>query len=172
MRRFVLAAAVVIALLTGVASPAAAGTGWVPAPTPPFSRDAGVNCDFPLHAEPIVDRVVTKVLRRYPDGSIHLDAFKGALVVRVTNTTTGATYDADASGSALVDHAADGAQTWYGTGPILLGVRTAQGNIPRGLWIVDGIYRLAISATGYRTLTMVKGTLDNVCNHLNPAAAN
>ncbi len=84
----------------------------------------------------------------------------------------GASYDADAGGSALVTHAPDGGQTWYVTGPILLGVRAGQGNIPRGLWVVDGLYRLAISATGYRTLTMIKGTLDNVCNHLDPPAAN
>jgi hypothetical protein len=166
MRRIALAVVVVVALLAGTASPAAAGSGWVPAPTPPFAQEAGVNCDFALHAQPIVDEVVTKVLQRYPDGSIRLDAFKGALVVRVTNDETGRFYDADASGSAVVEHARDGGQTWYVVGPVLLGEREGQGNIPRGLWIVDGVYRLAISATGYRTLTMIKGTLDNVCDHL------
>jgi hypothetical protein len=160
MRRFALATATVAALLTGT------GSGWVPAPTPPFSQEAGVNCDFPLSAEPAVDKVVTKVLRRYPDDSVRTDVYKGALVIRVTNTRTGGSYDADASGSALVEHAPDGAQTWYVTGPVLLRVRDGQGNIPRGLWRVDGVYRLTISATGYRTLTMVKGSLDNVCDHL------
>ncbi|WP_203723662.1 hypothetical protein [Actinoplanes teichomyceticus] len=144
----------------------AAPNGWVPAPTPPFTQEAGVNCDFPLHAEPVVDEVVTRVLERFPDGSIRRDAYRGDLVVRVTNDETGGHYDADVSGSALVDHATDGSQTWYVAGPVLLRVREGQGNIPRGLWIVDGLYRLAISATGHRTLTMVRGSLDNVCDHL------
>ncbi|WIN00376.1 hypothetical protein ACTOB_004077 [Actinoplanes oblitus] len=160
MRRIAITAVTSAALLTG------AGSGWEPAPTPPFRQEAGVNCDFPLSAEPVVDEVVTRVLQRYPDGSIRRDAYRGDLVVRVTNTETGAAYDADVSGSAVVDHGADGSQTWYVAGPVLLRVREGQGNIPRGLWIVDGVYRLRISPTGYRTLTMVTGTLDNVCDHL------
>jgi hypothetical protein len=142
------------------------GTGWTPAPSAPFAQAAGVTCDFAITADPVEDEVVTKVLQRYPDGTIHRDAFKGALVVRVTNTATGDSYDADASGSAVVDHATDGTQTWYVLGPVLLSVRDGQGNLPRGLWIVDGVYQLVISATGYRTVTMIHGHLDNVCDHL------
>lgn len=157
MRLFALAAAVSAALT---------GTGWTPAPTPPFAQEAGVNCDFPLHAEPVVDDVVTKVLQRFPDGSVRRDAYQGDLVIRVTNDETGSSYDADVSGSAVVEHAPDGAQTWYVVGPVLLRVREDQGNVPRGLWIVDGVYRLAISATGTRTLTMVRGSLIDVCDRL------
>lgn len=169
MRRFLFVAAALAALLLGGASPALAETdaGWEPAPTPPFDQAAGLTCDFPLHAEPIRDEVVTRVLQRFPDGSIRRDAYKGPLIVRVTNKDTGAFYDADVSGSAIVDHAPDGAETWYVVGPVLLGVRDGQGNLPRGLWVVDGVYRLVISATGHRTLTMVHGTMDNVCSHLN-----
>ena len=121
-----------------------------------------MNCDFALHAEPVVARV----LRTYPDGSIRTDAFKGAPIVRVTNTGTGRSFDADAGGSAVVEHAADGAQTWFVAGPVLPGVRDGQGNVSRCLWIIDGLYRLTIDATGYRTLTMIHGSLDNVCDHL------
>ncbi|WP_203771531.1 hypothetical protein [Paractinoplanes deccanensis] len=142
------------------------GSGWVPAPTPPFSQAAGLTCDFAFRAEPVVDEVVTKVLRRYPDGSIHWDAYKGALVVRVTNSGNGRSYDADVSGSALVEHHADGSETWNVVGPVLLGVREGGGNIPRGLWVIDGVYRLRIAADGYRTVTMVRGSRDNVCDHL------
>jgi hypothetical protein len=159
MQRIALTIAALLALITG-------GTGWTPAPTPPFSQAAGVTCAFPVYAAPAVDQVVTKVLQRYPDGSIKRDAYKGALIVAVTNTLTGGIYDADASGSAVVDHAPDGAQTWYVAGPILLSVRAGQGNIPQGLWVVNGLYRLVIDATGYRTLTMVHGTRYNVCDHL------
>jgi hypothetical protein len=159
MSQIVLSVAAVLAMTTGAG-------GWEPAPTPPFDQAAGVTCDFPIHAAPVKDDVVTKVLQRYPDGSIHRDAFKGALIVRVTNQETGGHYDADASGSAVVDHAVDGAQTWYVIGPVLLGVREGQANSPRGLWVINGVYRLVIGPDGHRTLTMVSGSLDNVCDHL------
>jgi hypothetical protein len=166
MRRIVVVAATLVAMLAGTASPATAAPGWVPAPTAPFDQAAGVTCDFAVHAEPTVDEVVTKVLQRYPDGSIHRDAYQGPLIIRVTNTETGGSYDADVSGSAIVDHAPDGAQTWYAVGPVLLGVHEGLGNLPRGLWVVDGIYRLEISAAGYKKVTMIHGTVDNVCDHL------
>jgi hypothetical protein len=142
------------------------GAGWVPAPSPPFDQAAGVTCDFPVHGQPVVDEVVTKVLQRYPDGSIHRDAFKGDLIVRVTNTSSGTAYDADASGNAVVDHHQDGSQTWYVAGPVLTGFREGLGNVPRGLYILDGVYRLDIAADGYKTLTMVHGTEDNICDRL------
>ncbi|MFF5083283.1 hypothetical protein ACFY36_40085 [Actinoplanes sp. NPDC000266] len=175
MRRTLLAAVLAVSFLAGMASPAAAaptgpaksaGEGRVPAPTPPFSQVAGLTCDFAIRAEPVVDEVVTKVLRRYPDGAVQWDAYKGALVVRVTSSGTGQSYDADVSGSAVVEHAADGGETWNVVGPVLLGVRDGGGNIPRGLWVIDGVYRLEISASGYRTVTMLHGRRDNVCDHL------
>lgn len=161
MHRFVVAAAT---LMTLIAGPAA--DGWVPAPTAPFDQAAGVTCDFAVHAEPVVDQVVTKVLQSYPDGTIHRDAYKGPLIIRVTNTATGGSYDADVSGRAVVDHTRDGTQTWYAVGPVLLGVHEGLGNLPRGLWVVDGVYRLTITAAGYKTVTMIHGSVDNVCDHL------
>ncbi|XVV16382.1 hypothetical protein ACQP2X_19070 [Actinoplanes sp. CA-131856] len=175
MRRTIFAAVLAVSLVAGAVSPAAAtpagpakgvDEGWVPAPTPPFSQVAGLTCDFAFRAEPVVDEVVTKVLRRYPDGAVRWDAYKGALVVRVTNSGTGQSYDADVSGSAVVEHTADGGETWNVVGPVLLGVRDGGGNIPRGLWVIDGVYRLEISASGYRTVTMLHGRRDNVCDHL------
>jgi hypothetical protein len=148
-----------LSLLSGPSS-----SGWTPAPTPPFDRVAGEVCDFPVHAQPIVDHVVTKVLASYPDGTIRRDAFKGPLIIRVTNTLTGKYFDADASGSAIVDHATDGAQTWYAVGPMMVNFREGAGNRPRGLYIIDGVYRLVITADHHLTLTL--GHNDNVCDHL------
>jgi hypothetical protein len=152
--------------LTLTAVLAGAGSGWTPAPTPPFDQAAGVTCDFAVHAEPVVDEVETKVLDRYPDGSIHRDAYRGDLVVRVTNTASGKYYDADAGGSAVIDHHRDGSQTWYVAGPVLAGFRAGSGNVPRGLYVLDGIYRLEIGADGTKTLTVLHGSRDNVCDHL------
>ncbi len=150
-----------LALLTGTPS-----NGWTPAPTPPFDQAAGVTCDFPIHGQAIVDHVVTKVLTKYPDGSIKRDAFQGALIVRLTDTLTGSYYDADASGSAVVDHDPSGAQTWYVVGPVLAGFRQGKGNLPRGMYILDGLYRLQISSAGFATFTAAGGHADNICGRI------
>src|SRR5690606_8762651 len=109
MRRAALAPLALTAVLLG-ATPASAGTGpgWEPAPSAPWDVAAGARCDFPVHGEPVVDEVVQRVLSTYPDGSPRRIAYKGDLVVRVTNTETGAHHDADASGPAPVELRRDG----------------------------------------------------------------
>ncbi|MET8546482.1 hypothetical protein ABZW03_38575, partial [Kitasatospora sp. NPDC004799] len=105
---------------TGSAASAEAGTGqggWEPSPTPVFDLPAGSRCDFPVHMEAVVDEVERRVLEYAPDGTtVRRAAFRGALVLRLTNTTTGARYDADAGGRSVVDYRADGSQTWRARG--------------------------------------------------------
>ncbi|MFI6120633.1 hypothetical protein ACIBCU_12360 [Streptomyces sp. NPDC051064] len=162
MRRALLAATTLGAVVLGT-SPASGADGWEPAPTPPYDLPAGARCDVPVHTEPVVDEVVQRVLDRRPDGSPSRVAYRGDLVVRVTNTDTGAFYDADVSGSAIVDHHADGSQKWYVVGPVLAGVGENAGNLARGLYVLDGVYTMDISATGYKSVRLVHGSADDVC---------
>src|SRR4051794_4598961 len=174
MRRWILAPLVTVLLLisgatTASAAPSTAdsGSGWVPAPSAPFDRAAGVLCDFPVHGTPIVDEVRKRTLQTNPDGTVRSELYVGRLVVRVTNTETGAFYDADASGDAVIVYAADGgSSTWYVHGPVLVGFRAGTGNLPRGLYLIDGIYRLTFAPDGYKTLTLLHGSTDNLCTHL------
>ncbi|MFE1784726.1 hypothetical protein ACFW9F_19610 [Streptomyces sp. NPDC059506] len=186
MRRNHLALPVLAAVLIGAvpagtasaapvppAAPAASGTsnaqagggegGWEPAPSVPWDTAAGARCDFPVHGEPVVDEVVRRVLETRPDGSVKRVAYTGDLVVRVTNTVTGASHDADVSGSAVVEYGTDGSQHWSVLGPVLVGVGENGGNLPRGLHVVDGAYTLDIDPTGHKTVTMVRGTVDDLC---------
>ncbi|WP_267243434.1 hypothetical protein [Streptomyces sp. PR69] len=142
---------------------AAAAGGWEPAPSAPWGVPAGARCDFPVHGEAVVDEVERLVLARYPDGSPKQVAYRGDLVVRVVNTDTGVAYDADAGGTAVVEHRADGSQLWTVFGPVLVGVGEGGGNLARGLYIVDGVYTLEISRTGYKTVTMAYGGQDDLC---------
>jgi hypothetical protein len=175
MRRLIsLVAAAAAVLLT--AGPASAATrtdgdeGWVPAPAGPFDQAAGVTCDFPLHGEPIVDEVMKKVLATYPDGSPKSEIYTGALIIRVTNTATGASVDADASGTAVIDYLPGGSfassSTWHVAGPVLVGFREGGGNLPRGMYILNGIYTLKFSDTGYKTVKFRVGGADNLCDDL------
>ncbi|MDG4804330.1 hypothetical protein [Micromonospora sp. WMMD980] len=166
-RMSVAAASVVAALvaaLPGAASAADVAPGaWVPAPQEAFEMPAGARCEFAVRVEPIVDEVRKLTLDTYPDGSPKRELFTGALVDRVTNLETGATATADASGTSLVVYRPDGSMTWYVTGPVLLGFRENAGSLPKGLWIVDGQFRVAFTPTYDKTITMLHGTTHNVC---------
>lgn len=179
MRRMIsLAVASTTAVLIA-AVPASAAVGqdrepinneWEPVPSAPFDQAAGVTCDFPIHGEPIVDRVVKMVLQRYPDGSVKREMYTGALIVRVTNRTTGASKEVDISGSGVADYRPGGSftnnVTMHVYGPILLGMHEGLGNLPRGLYVPNGIYTLRISKTGYRTVTFTVGGAENICDDL------
>jgi hypothetical protein len=188
MRRTIfLAAATAAVLVTAV--PASAGvdaaasvdkraatqTGgeWIPVPSAPFDLAAGVRCDFPVHGEPTVDKVQKMILKRFPDGSTKQEMYVGALIFRVTNTTTGASVDVDISGTAVVNYKPGGSNfnnaTSHIQGPILLGMPEGGGNLPRGLYAPNGIYTLTVSETGYRTVTWkVDGGARNICDDLKP----
>lgn len=169
MRRLVTAAAALALALVASAAPAAAQPpvtatgGWVPAPAAPFTFPAGARCDFPVTGMPIIDEVRKRVLTVNPDGSAGSELFVGDLVIRITNTSNGESYDADASGQAVIVYAPDGAQTWYVHGPVLVGFAEDGGNQPRGLYIIDGLYQLRVSASGDKTVTLVRGTIDDLC---------
>ncbi|MFJ6381307.1 hypothetical protein ACIQI7_15095 [Kitasatospora sp. NPDC092039] len=152
---------------SGTAGASGAGSGqdgWEPSPTPTYDLPAGSRCDFPVHMAAVVDEVERRVLEYAPDGStVRRAAFRGALVLRLTNTATGAWYDADAGGRSVVDYRPDGSQTWHAHGPVLLGVGPGAGNLPRDLYTVDGVYTIDIGATGYRTLTIEHGSAEPLC---------
>lgn len=166
MRRLIAAVGVAAAVLAVGPRVAVADSppGWEPAPpTPPYDWAAGIRCDFPTHSQPLVDEVLQRVLDTYTDGKPKLVAYKGPLTVRVTNTANGKWTDVDAGGSALVEYRPDGSQMWYDYGPIMTGWRDDGGNMPRGLYRLDGIYTLAIAADGTKTLTLINGTAEPLC---------
>jgi hypothetical protein len=166
-RTFIVVLAAVAALVTS-AGPAAASTtstgGWVPAPTPPFDIPAGDVCDFAVHGEPVVDQVKTKVVATYPDGAKKVELARGALILRITNVGNGVARLEDGSGSGLFRYAEDGSFTVDIVGPLLIGFRQGLSNVPRGLYALNGVYRIAIQPVmGFKRLIMIHGTVRNVC---------
>ncbi|HEX6685999.1 MAG TPA: hypothetical protein VF062_24695 [Candidatus Limnocylindrales bacterium] len=171
MRIPMVAALLVAALFAASPASAAEATpaqgGFVPAPQEAFELPAGARCDFAVKGQPVVDEVRKLVISSNPDGTPQRELFVGDLIVEVTNTETGAKTLADASGSALVEHHADGSQTWFAVGPVLLGFRENAGTLPRGLWLVDGVYTVEFSPDLiHKTITMVRGTTHNVCTDI------
>jgi hypothetical protein len=179
VRRTLLIASAVAAMLAGGAVPATASTtqtdaassttsphGWVPEPIPPFDAAAGVLCDFPVHYDVLVNQVRTKVLETYPDGTPKRQLAAGALFLNVSNTDTGASTVVDASGSAAIDYGTDGSMLWHVIGPVIARLGAGTSNLPRGLYTINGIYRIAFSPTGFKTITLTHGTIHNLCPDL------
>ena len=137
--------------------------GWQPVPYEDFDVAAGDRCDFAVHGTHPVNEVMMKTLERYPDGSPKREVYTGALTVRTTNTDTGAFTDSDAGGDAVIDYRTDGSQLWYIRGPVFIGFGEGKGNMPRGLYVIDGYYTLEISSTGYKTVTIGKAEVHDVC---------
>jgi hypothetical protein len=149
------------------AAGAAGDSGWVPVPVPPFERAAGVVCDFAVRGEPIVADLHKRTLQTNPDGSVRSELWVGPLVYRVTNESTGAQTQLDGSSTGVIVYNADGSSTWYLHGPLGVAIAAGAGNLPRGLWQVDGpAYTLGISATGFKTLSLKHVTTENICNRL------
>jgi hypothetical protein len=164
--------------LLGAAAPAGATIGaarateardhnpWVPLPSAPFDLAAGDYCAFPVHGDPIVDRVRVKTIARYPDGSPKRQLATGALMFRMTNTATGASTIADAGGSAIFELFPDGSRTWHVIGPVLAAFKDGAANIPRGVWTINGLYDVHFSPTGFKTVTLFHGSVHDVCADL------
>jgi hypothetical protein len=169
VRRIAVIALATVAAVLGAAAPADAAVvhqPWVPWPQGSFDLPAGAYCDFAVHAEPVVDRVETKIVEVYPDGSPQKQLAKGALIIRVTDTENGTSTDVDASGDAVLDFYPDGSQTWHVVGPVLAGFKDGGGNIPRGLWKISGVYEVDFSPAGVKTVTIRRGGLHDVCADL------
>jgi len=142
-------------------------SGWVSVPVPPFERAAGVVCDFAVKGVPIVADLKKRTLQTNPDGTVRSELWVGPLIYEVTNESTGTQAQLDGSSEGVIVYHADGSSTWYLHGPLGLAVPAGGGNLPRGLYQVDGkSYTLTVSATGYRTLDLRRGTVENICPRL------
>ncbi|GAA2120276.1 hypothetical protein [Streptomyces synnematoformans] len=174
MRRYAAATAAALCLTAALAAPAASAAdggggdaGWRPVTYPPVDYPAGERCDFAFRTEPVLDEVMVKTVATYPDGSPKTELYKGALLVRVTNLETGASWVADAGGRSVARYEPDGAHTYYATGPFLVGFLAGQGNLPRGEYVVDGVCTFEFAVDGQRTVTWVgEQKLTDVCDQI------
>lgn len=174
MRRTLLIVLIAAATLVGGAMPASAstatgtrsGNGWVPVTYGPYDAPAGLLCDYPVHWDVLVNHVRTKVVATYPDGSPRRQLAVGALFLRVSDVDTGANTVVNASGSAVINYGTDGSMLWHVVGPVIARIPDGGGNLPRGLYTISGVYTVAFSPTGYKTITLVHGSIHDLCPDL------
>lgn len=144
-----------------------ADSGWTRIVEPPLDDAAGVLCDFAIHADPIVNNVWFKVLQRFPDGSVKSEIGTGPLVYRVHNLTNNKTVDVDASADGLIVFHTDGSFDYYLHGPVIASFQEGSGNLPRGLYALDGkFYTVHFAPDRHKTVSLRGVKVHNVCPDL------
>jgi hypothetical protein len=165
-------AVVALALLgSGLgATPALADSPW----TPYHQEDALVlaarsTCAFDVQETVVEDREFFKTTETYPDGSPKEQVFRGDLVMRYTNVTTGASVVHDLGGTGVFAYNPDGSPASLTSRHGPFGTTLPAGSTPyTGIYVVAGKgTSVTFNADGTRTLTLGKhGSSTNVCAEL------
>src|SRR5262245_25658174 len=181
MRRIaaVLGATVLVGALVGssVSSASTAGPDpesgppWIPFDQEDITYAAGQGCDFEVFGEVLHDQEFFRNVATYPDGSPRTQQFKGPLIMRFTNTETGASVDRNAWGNAFERFAPDGSfeSITIEAGHFVGRIRA--GNQPGpGIYYVTGAWsELARNSDGTSSLFLgPKGSAENLCETLAP----
>jgi hypothetical protein len=140
---------------------------WMPYRTKPFELAAGTRCTFGLAGAPVRDRERVRTVATFPDGTPRIQEFAGPLVVRYTNTDTGATVRRNLTGRATVTYRPDGSFTeTLDHGHLAVGLAPSDPGGP-GFFVLTGSgFRLAVAATGRRSISLGTGRVENLCNTL------
>ncbi|MET9859119.1 hypothetical protein ABZY93_07290 [Streptomyces smyrnaeus] len=146
-------------------------SGFDPEPWRPFRSEdttlpGGTYCSFALHLRVVEDEEMVRVDSRYPDGSVHINEYKGKLIVDFVNADTGATVRRDLSGSGAEEFRPDGTRkTLGGVGPFGVRFKTTDA-YPAGYYVVDGIHVTTWDTAGRRHMPLAVGTEENICETL------
>ena len=146
------------------ASPAQAG-GWQRYHAQSFTTAAGDLCPFKLHSEVLFDREYVRTTRTYADGSPRTQEFVGPLVVRIVNRESGRAVIRDLSGRAVVVYHRNGSFDFRIQGPAAVGFHPGDSLRP-GYYVLRGEHVVHFAADGTRTLTVDRGSEENLCTTL------
>jgi hypothetical protein len=168
LRHVIAAAATLTAVVAsaGTASAATTSSGpepWEPVQQEEWTRPAGVYCDFTLHVDVIYDNEQTRVLSRYPDGSVKQREYIGTLISDFVNVETGARVRKNSSAQGVVDLRPDGSwERITGHGPFGAGFRAGD-DYPRGYYLLTGYHSVVFRTDGTRYMEVDQGEEENIC---------
>jgi hypothetical protein len=169
MRRvsIIVAIAGIGSLAIAPAASAAGGTDhpqWKPYRAKPFTNTD--TCSFTVQGDIVEDEEETRVDATYADGSPKVQEFRGPLVIRFTNASTGASVVRDVSGYGRLRVRQDGSSSWFFDGGASVGVRAGNRTTPPGSYILRGTFALEIASDGTRTIRRIHATQENLCTTL------
>lgn len=171
--RIVTSAAAVGLALTALASPAHAATtagaqdagGWVPITEGNRDYPAGTVCPFGLSDDVVSQAEQERVAQTYPDGSPLETDYRGPLVVRYTNESTGASIERDLSGTAQLYTMPDKTSVWVSQDHFGLTVHPGDPYHAAGLYVLTGATVFVVPTNGdIRVLSQTQ--VENICDTL------
>lgn len=157
----------VAASAVGLLAPAAGAAGrgdWQPSPTEPFAI-SGV-CPFTMKGDIVRDATVVRTDSTYPDGSPRVQEFRGPLVIRFSNASTGQSVIRNVSGYALLRYLADGGRAYRFDGGGSIPVRVGSPGFPQGWYILHGRFTVVGRTDGTRVFSDVHATVEDLCETL------
>lgn len=159
-----LAPLICLVTLAGTAAPAAAATEpWQPYKATDFVAPEGKYCTFALAVTAVEDAEEYRVVARHPDGTERVVEYRGTLITRFTNVTTGESVVRDLSGHAWEErYPGGGTKSFTGVGPFGFGFR-AEDDFAQGYYRLDGVNVITIAPDGTRALPVNAGTAENLC---------
>ena len=112
------------------------------------------------------EHLYSRVLARYPDGSVRAEQFTGPLLMDFVSTATGARVQHDLSGEGVQTYTAAGAPLRFiSVGPFGTGFGPDD-DYPAGVWVLDGIHVMRWSVDGTKSMEVDLGPETNVCTEL------
>jgi hypothetical protein len=149
MRKRIIGLAVSAGMLV-MAFPAAASAdtgGWTPVTYGPRAFTAGDVCSFGLTETIVTQGVEEKVVATYPDGTPLQTDFRGPLIARYTNTTTGAYVDEDLSGDGTLYNLPDKSSLWDIPDNFGVAIHAGDPYHAQGMYVLAGQSVVSVSPT-------------------------
>ncbi len=175
-RRTLAALGAATLLGAGLAAPAASahpgpghhhGSPWTPYRTEEVVVPAARStCGFDTRITPLRDEEEYRTTSTWPDGTPRTQLFRGALVERYTNLSTGASVVRDLSATAVFAYRPDGSPESLTSLHGAFGTTMPPGSRPdTGLYVLGGRgTRVVFETDGTRTFTLGRhGTAEDVC---------
>jgi hypothetical protein len=153
----------------GLASPTRSDTSWHRYHQDDIDYKRGDVCGFAVHGQVLRDKEFYRNVNFWPNGKARTQLYRGPLVFRWTNTTTGTSVRRDQSGRAYVEYLRNGDFASLNALTGHFGAGLHAGSTPgRGLFLVGGRWSsLVINADGTSDLTLgPDGTAENLCRAL------
>lgn len=145
---------------------AASTVPWKRYRTKPWHDAPGKVCAFGVNATIVRDREQYRTLSSYPNGHPRIQEFRGPLLVRYTNTSTGKSTVGNLSGYGWFYYPADGGLDAYAASHIGVTIPVGNHGFPAGEWIVSGRSLLIVGRTGAINLVLIHATTENICRTL------
>lgn len=139
---------------------------WRPYREEDFALPAGEYCSYALRGHIVEDEELVRVDSRYANGAVHVNEYKGTLIIDFTNLDSGQTVRRDLSGRGWEELRPDGSiETFAGVGPFGSAFSVTDDH-PAGQYVLDGIHVLEWDANGQKSMPVAIGSEENLCHTL------